>query len=133
MLSQYAFESQILISPSLSVADRLMQQNPPKEHEKNPSCSSKSLPVPLARNSHNRCDERSSNALRPESFFYNSQRSSSVTILPSRNSGYKELTSVEVRYVIATKLASTPGLRRSRARVQVPEARVPEELPRDEP
>jgi hypothetical protein len=77
--------------------------------------------MPLARNSHNCCDERSSNAQRLESFLYNSQRLSSVTILPSRNSGYKELTSAEVRYVIATKLASTPGLRRSRARVQVPE------------
>jgi hypothetical protein len=91
---------------------------PPKEHEKNPSCSLKSLPMPLARNSHNRCDERSSNAQRPESFFYNSQRSSSITILPSRNSGYKEFTSAEVRYVIATKLASTPGLRRSRSSVK---------------
>jgi hypothetical protein len=36
MLSQYAFEPQILISPSLSVANRLMQQNPPKGTRKKP-------------------------------------------------------------------------------------------------
>jgi hypothetical protein len=36
MLSQYAFEPQILISPSLSVADRLMQQNPPEGTRKKP-------------------------------------------------------------------------------------------------
>jgi len=68
MLPQYAFEPQILILPSLSVANRLMLQNPPKEHEQNPFCSSKSLPMPLARNGHNRCDERSSNAQKLESF-----------------------------------------------------------------